>query len=124
MITFGFLSSVFDFLTFGALLVLFHATEDQFRTGWFIESVVSACLIVLVIRSRRPFFSSRPSNYLLIATLLVVFATVALPCTPLGVIFGLSPLPLSFILLIITVVFFYILSAEIVKVFFYKKMKL
>ena len=124
MITFGLVSSVFDFLTFGALLLLLHATEDQFRTGWFIESVVSACLIVLVIRSRKPFFSSRPSNYLLIATLLVVVATVALPYTPLSGIFGLSPLPLSFILLIITIVFFYVLSAEIVKVFFYKKVKL
>jgi len=124
MITFGLVSSVFDFLTFGALLLLLHATEDQFRTGWFIESVVSACLIVLVIRSRKPFFSSRPSKYLLIATLLVVFATVALPYTPLGGIFGLTPLPLSFILLILTIVSLYVLSAEIVKAFFYKKVKL
>ena len=124
MITFGLVSSVFDFLTFGALLLLLHATEDQFRTGWFIESVVSACLIVLVIRSRKPFFSSRPSKYLLIATLLVVFATVALPYTPLGGIFGLSPLPLSFILIIVTIVFLYVFTAEIVKVFFYKKVKL
>lgn len=124
MITFGLVSSVFDFLTFGALLLLLRATETQFRTGWFIESVVSASLIVLVIRSRQPFFSSKPSKYLLIATLLVVFATVALPYTPLGGIFGLSPLPLSFILLIITIVFLYVLTAEIVKVFFYKKVKL
>ena len=124
MITFGLVSSVFDFLTFGALLLLLDATEDQFRTGWFIESVVSACLIVLVIRSRKPFFSSRPSKYLLIATLVVVFATVALPYTPFGRIFGLSPLPLSFILLIITIVSLYVLSAEIVKAFFYKKVKL
>ena len=124
MITFGLVSSVFDFLTFGALLLLLHATEDQFRTGWFIESVVSACLIVLVIRSRKPFFSSRPSKYLLIATLLVVFATVALPYTPLSGIFGLTPLPLSFILLILTIVSLYVLSAEIVKAFFYKKVKL
>ncbi len=124
MITFGLVSSVFDFFTFGALLLLLRATETQFRTGWFIESVVSASLIVLVIRSRQPFFSSKPSKYLLIATLLVVFATVALPYTPLGGIFGLSPLPLSFILLIITIVFLYVLTAEIVKVFFYKKVKL
>src|SRR5207244_11625357 len=48
MITFGLVSSVFDYLTFGALLLIFHATQDQFRTGWFLESVISASLIVLV----------------------------------------------------------------------------
>ena len=65
MITFGLVSSVFDYLTFGALLTILHATQDQFRTGWFLESVISASLIVLVIRSRKPFFKSRPAKYLL-----------------------------------------------------------
>ena len=72
MMTFGLVSSVFDYLTFGVLLLVFHATQDQFRTGWFLESVCSASLIVLVIRSRKPFFKSRPSTYLLVATLFTV----------------------------------------------------
>ena len=58
MIVFGLISSVFDYLTFGVLLWL-GATMEQFRTGWFIESIVSAALVVLVVRSRRPFFKSR-----------------------------------------------------------------
>ena len=58
MITFGIISSVFDYLTFGVLLFILHAGEVQFRTAWFVESVASASLIVLVIRSRRPFFRS------------------------------------------------------------------
>ncbi|MDD1732905.1 MAG: magnesium-translocating P-type ATPase, partial [Methanothrix sp.] len=62
MVVFGLLSSIFDFLTFGALLFLLHANVDQFRTGWFIESVISASFIVLIIRTKRPFFSSRPSR--------------------------------------------------------------
>jgi len=62
MLTFGILSSVFDYLTFGALLWLLHASETQFRTGWFMESVISASLIVLVIRSRRPLFKSGRVN--------------------------------------------------------------
>src|SRR5436309_1463018 len=66
MITFGLVSSVFDYLTFGALLLIFHAIQDQFRTGWFLEFVISASLIVLVIRSWKPFFKSRPSKFLLI----------------------------------------------------------
>ena len=124
MFTFGMVSSVFDFLTFGALLLVLRATEEQFRTGWFIESVVSACLIVLVIRSRRPFFKSRPAKSLLIATLLTIVATVILPYTPLGGIFGFGPLPLSFSLTIATIIIFYIISTEVVKIIFYRKVKL
>jgi P-type Mg2+ transporter len=124
MITFGLVSSVFDFLTFGALLLILHATQDQFRTGWFLESVISASLIVLVIRSRKPFFKSRPAKYLLIATLSTVAITVALPYTPLGEIFGFTQVPLSFLLLIAMIVVLYIISAEMVKAVFYKKVKL
>jgi len=123
MITFGIVSSVFDYLTFGALLLILNATQIQFRTGWFLESVVSASLIVLVIRSRQPFFKSRPGKYLLMATLSIVVATLILPFTPLAGIFGFSPLPLSFLLLIGLIILFYIITAEIVKKIFYKKVK-
>ena len=124
MITFGLVSSVFDYLTFGALLLILHATQDQFRTGWFLESVISASLIVLVIRSRKPFFKSRPSKYLFMATLLVVIVTVILPFTPLGEIFGFTRLPISFLLLLAVIVVLYIVTAEIAKTIFYKKVKL
>src|SRR5512135_1612954 len=60
MVTFGLISSVFDYLTFGLLLLVLNASEIQLRTGWFVESVVSASLIVLVIRSRKPFYKSKP----------------------------------------------------------------
>ncbi len=79
MLVFGLLSSVFDYMTFGVLLFLLHATPEQFRTGWFIESVVSASMIVLVIRSRRPFFRSRPTGRLRIATGAIAVVTIALP---------------------------------------------
>jgi len=90
MITFGMVSSIFDYLTFGVLLLILHSTPNQFRTAWFTESVVSASLIVLVIRSRKPFYRSKPSKYLSITTLLVVIATLVLPSTPLGQIVELS----------------------------------
>ena len=123
MLTFGMVSSVFDYLTFGALLFLLHATPEQFRTGWFLESVVSASLIVLVIRSRQPFFKSRPSPYLSMATLFVVVVTLSVPFTPLGKIFGLSQLPMAFPLLIGSIVILYIITAEMVKTVFYKQVK-
>jgi Mg2+-importing ATPase len=123
MITFGFLSSVFDYITFGVLLLIIHATMQEFRTGWFIESVVSAAAVVIVIRSRRPFFKSKPGNYLLIATLLIIGATFILPFTSLGTIFGFQPLPLWFLLVIVAIVLLYIVGAEITKRVFYSRFK-
>jgi Mg2+-importing ATPase len=123
MMTFGILSSVFDYLTFGVLLFLLHATQDQFRTGWFLESVVSASLIVLVIRSRKPFFKSTPGKYLLVATVSIVIGTLILPFTPLAEIFGFVPLPISFLWLIGGIVFSYIITAEMAKTIFYQKVK-
>jgi Mg2+-importing ATPase len=124
MITFGLISSIFDYLTFGALLFVLHATVGQFRTAWFVESVVSASLIVLVIRSRRPFFRSKPGKYLLMTTLATAVLTLVLPFTPFGRIFGFSPLPASFLVLIGTIVFLYIIAAEVAKKFFYSRVKL
>lgn len=120
MLVFGLLSSFFDFLTFGALLFLLHASVDQFRTGWFMESVVSASLVVLVIRTRRPFFRSTPSNLLSAVTLTVCVAALLIPYTPLAELFGFTPLPSYFILVIIIIVAFYILLAEIAKRSFYR----
>jgi Mg2+-importing ATPase len=123
MITFGLISSVFDYFTFGVLLLVLHATQDQFRTGWFLESVVSASLIVLVVRSRRPFFKSKPGKYLFSATLSVVVATLMLPFTPLAGIFGFSRLPVWYFLYIGMVVLGYIVTAELAKTIFYRRLK-
>jgi Mg2+-importing ATPase len=94
MIVFGVLSSVFDYLAFGVLLLVLHSPMDLFRTGWFVESVLSASLIVLVVRSRMPFFKSFPGKYLLLATIVIVGATLILPFTPLGSVFGFAQPPL------------------------------
>ena len=122
MLVFGALSSVFDFLTFGALIYIMRAEPALFRTGWFVESVLSASLVVLVIRTRRPFFKSKPGRYLFVATLLTVLAALALPFTGLGArLFGFTPLPLEFLLLMAAIVIVYIFSAELAKKLFYKR---
>jgi len=123
MMSFGLVSSVFDYVTFGVLLFILQATPDQFRTGWFLESVVSAALIVLVIRSRRPFFKSRPSRHLFMATVLVVLVTLILPFTPLGPVLGFSRLPTAFSLLIGIIIMAYIVAAEMAKRVFYRRVK-
>jgi len=123
MITFGVVSSVFDFLTFGALLFLLRANVDHFRTGWFMESVVSASLIVLIIRTRQPFFKSKPARPLWIATTLVVLGAVALPYTGLSWLFGFTPMPREFLVVLAGILFLYILAAEIAKKVFYQSVK-
>ncbi|GBD39740.1 Magnesium-transporting ATPase, P-type 1 [bacterium HR37] len=123
MATFGILSSVFDYVTFGVLISLLHATQEQFRTGWFIESVISASIIVLVIRTRRPFFKSLPGRYLLIMTFLVVIVTLLLPWTPVAKIFGFQPLPASFLYVLGLIVLLYVIAAEMTKIVFYNRTK-
>ena len=88
MLVFGALSSVFDYLTFGVLLWLLHADQALFHTGWFVESVISAALVVFVLRTRLPVLRSRPSRLMAALTAGVVLITLALPylahCRPAG----------------------------------------
>lgn len=119
MLVFGILSSVFDCLTFGVLIWL-GATMEQFRTGWFIESIVSASLIVLVVRSRRPFFQSRPSKLLALATGAVVLAAFFIPHFPLASSLGLTLIPLKLCAMITAIVLLYVIAAEIAKHVFYR----
>ena len=123
MITFGVVSSLFDYLTFAALLLLLHANVDHFRTGWFLESVVSASLIVLVIRTRQPFFKSRPGTSLWLATLLVVVGTLVLPYTELSRVFGFTPMPLEFLPVLAGILLLYIVTAEVAKKIFYRRVR-
>ena len=123
MLVFGTVSSVFDYATFGILLFILGADMQQFRTGWFMESVISASMIVLVIRTRHPFFRSVPGRLLSGATLLVAAVTVAIPYTPLGPVLGFTPLPLEFIALLVVILAGYILAAEVAKRAFYRRFK-
>jgi Mg2+-importing ATPase len=123
MMTFGILSSAFDYLTFGVLLLILHATTDQFRTAWFVESVISASIIVLVIRTQKLFFKSKPSRYLLVATLLIVIVTILLPFTPLAELLGFQPLPVTVLLVIGVIVALYVIAAEVTKRSFYKRVR-
>ena len=123
MITFGLLSCVFDYLTFGVLLFLMKEDEKIFQTGWFVESVISATLIVLVVRTRLAFFKSLPGKYLSIATSIVVAFVLALPLMPFAGLFGFVRLPLSFYGWMLLIVAVYVFSAEKLKQWFYQKIK-
>jgi Mg2+-importing ATPase len=121
MLVFGLVSSVFDYLTFGALLYWLRATEQEFQTGWFVESLMTELFIVLVIRTRGRFYRSRPGTLLLAATALVACATILLPYTRLGALFGFVPLPLGFVLLLLGITGAYLVASELVKGWFFRR---
>jgi Mg2+-importing ATPase len=119
MIFFGGVSSVFDLLTFGVLRWGFAADATAFRSGWFLESVATELAVLLVLRTRRPFFRSRPSRLLFLSSLAVAGLTLAIPYSPLAVPLGLDgpPLPVLAALAIITAL--YVAVTEGVKRRFY-----
>ncbi len=122
MFTFGPISSLFDFATFGVMLLLFHATESQFQAGWFIESIATQTLIIFVIRTRRvPFLRSRPSLGLTLASLGVVAAGVWLPFSPLAGVLGFEPLPVPFFLALVGMIVLYLVLVEFTKVWFFAR---
>ena len=120
MLIFGPISSFFDFATFGVLLWVMKANEQVFHTGWFIESVLSAGLVVFAVRTRLPFQRSKPSRLMLGMTLLVIVITLILPYTRLAGPLGFAPLPPVYLLLIFVIVLLYFISAELAKRWFYK----
>ncbi len=121
MIIFGLVSSVFDYATFGLLLLVVRATERQFQTGWFIESLLTELVIALIVRTRRPFFRSRPGTLLWTSTLVVSLITLAVPYLPFGDILGFTPLPIWVMAALIGLTVLYVAAAEVAKKFFYAR---
>lgn len=121
MIIFGLVSSLFDYATFGLLLLVVHASEPQFQTGWFIESLLTELVIALVVRTRRPFYKSRPGKALLLLTIAVSFVTLAIPFLPFSHFLGFTPLPAWVMAALVVLTGLYIVAAEIAKKFFYAR---
>ncbi|BCT74811.1 magnesium-translocating P-type ATPase [Sinomonas cyclohexanicum] len=121
MIAFGPISSLFDFATFGLMLWVFQAAPEEFRAGWFVESLATQTLIVFVIRTRRvPFLRSRASVALTASVLAVVAIGAVLPYTPIGELVGFWPLPADFFLALVGMVLLYLVLVETAKHFYYR----
>jgi Mg2+-importing ATPase len=121
MIIFGIVSSIFDFLTFGVLIFVLRTGPEEFRTGWFVESVMTEILIIVVMRTWKPFYQSRVSRTLLFAMILVVLVTLALPYSPLSELLGFRPLALSSMVLLVIITLLYTAASELAKRIFYSK---
>lgn len=122
MIFLGPISSIFDFLTFFVMLLVFNATEPLFQTAWFIESLLTQTFVIFVIRTRKtPFYKSRPSRLLLFSSLCIVGFASIVPFTPLGALFGFVEPPLAFFIVLAVLICAYLMLIEIVKRWFYKR---
>jgi Mg2+-importing ATPase len=122
MLTFGPISSIFDFATFALMIFVFSAAPAEFRTGWFIESIATQTLIIFAIRTRRvPFFRSRPSLALAVASLAVVGIGAWLPFSPLAGVLGFAPIPLPFFLALVGMIVAYLVLVEVAKVWFFSR---
>ncbi len=122
MITFGLISTVFDMLTFWALLHLVGEEPESFRTGWFVESLLTELLIILVLRTYKPFYKSRPGRFLSYAIPIVLIITVLLPYLPVNSFFGFVPIPVQAIVVLVGITVLYVAISELSKRIFYRSL--
>jgi Mg2+-importing ATPase len=115
MLIFGAQSSLFDLCTFALLLLALHADPPLFRTGWFVESVLSEVSVVFALRSALPILRSRPSRGLVASSVCVGALALALPYSPLAAPLGFAPLPAYVVGLMLALVAVYFASAEWLK---------
>jgi Mg2+-importing ATPase len=122
MLIIGPISSIYDFLTYGVMLFIFHASAQLFHTGWFIESLCTQTLVIHIIRTGKiPFIESRPSRFLILTSIFIVATGMLIPFSPLAKPFGfVAPPPLYFVILFFMVVT-YLLLVQVVKTWFVKK---
>lgn len=120
MIIFGITSSVFDYITFAVLLLLFNADEKFFQTGWMLESVISAVVVMLIVRTARPFLKSKPSKKLLLAIVGIVILLIAIAYSPINGYLGLISLPFKVFSSLLAISFVYAVTAELLKKNFYR----
>ena len=108
-------------MTFAALILVFHATPAVFRTTWFVESLLTELVVALVIRTRRPFFRSRPGSLLVASTGVVIALALVLPYVPFAGVLGFVPLPGHLLAAVITIASAYVLATGLQKRWFYRR---
>jgi Mg2+-importing ATPase len=122
MLVFGLTSTVFDLLAFGLLLKVFEAPEALFQTTWFVVSLLTELVVLMVLRTHHRAWRSRPSTLLWTSTAAVAALALALPyITPLAGLFGMVRLPLTLLGSVLLIVIAYGAATEFVKSRFYAK---
>ncbi|MDB5385280.1 MAG: Mg(2+) transport ATPase, P-type [Planctomycetaceae bacterium] len=120
MMSFGLVSSIFDFLTFGAMYYMYGLDEVIFHTGWFLESTLTGLMILLVIRTQRSFFLSRPGNLFLLSLAAIASLTVWILYSPFSQTLGFVEPPLKLLVIVFAITLLYGIGMEVVKRLFYR----
>lgn len=120
MFTFGLVSSVFDYLITFILFSIFRESQGLYQSGWFTFSILTELATLMVIRTQKPFFKSKPAPLLIGSTVAIGVITMLLPYTPLASLFALEPIPFNVIVTLILLIGFYIAAMEGTKYFFYR----
>jgi Mg2+-importing ATPase len=121
MVAFGLVSSAFDFVTFGFLVLIAGATAQIFQTAWFVESLITELAIVLIVRTRKAFWKSRPSALLSWLTLAIAVLAVAIPYLPGAARFGFVPLPVQIMAGLAVITLAYLAASEAIKSWFFSR---
>lgn len=122
MTTFGPVSSLFDFTTFFVMLAILDASQSEFRTGWFVESLATQTLVVFAIRTRRvPFWRSHPGQAMTWIPFTCAVVGAVLPFTPLAGVLGFTALPFDFFVILMLMIAAYIALIEMAKRWFYDR---
>ncbi len=121
MLVFGPISSLFDIATFVVMIHVLHAGQGEFRTGWFIESIVTQTLVVFLIRTRRiPFFRSRPSLPMIVTPITAAAVGIAIVLSPAAHLLGFAGLPIAFFFIMLGMTGVYLVLIEAAKSRFYR----
>jgi len=120
MTFFGFMSTFFDMILILTLFFYFKAEPNLFRTAWFFESALSEVVVTFAIRTKKPFYKSRPGKLLSAISVMVVISLFLLVFTPLGHYFEFVQLDGYMLAFICLIVLTYFTTAEIVKKHFFK----
>jgi len=122
MVIIGPISSIFDFLTYGVMLFIFHARAPLFQTGWFIESLCTQTLVIHVIRTGKvPFLESRPSRFLILTSILIVSIGIIITLSPVAKFFGFVAPPPSYFAILFLIIITYLFMVQGVKTWFVRK---
>ncbi len=120
MIFFGPVSSLFDFVTFGFLLFVVHVTTSQFRTAWFVVSLITQLATMLIVRTTMAAWKDMPSRLLLWSTAVITLIALVLPYYPMAArVFDFTPLSASSMGGLIMISVAYVATLELVKRFYF-----
>jgi Mg2+-importing ATPase len=115
----GGVSSVFDFILFGAL---YRVSPETLQTAWFLLSVLTEIILIFSLRTRFKFFlAKRASPTLILLSLGAVLFALVLPFIPYmtGLLHFVRPTP-GLLLFVGVLALGYFFATEAVKSFYYR----